>query len=715
MRGSLGLLVLLALCAQAQGQDDTPWFQRALIGIEVGPTGAQWGSDPRDVTYASQFNGAEIMAQQIAMGSEYLVLWARDHEWAYYNSKLMPKCPGLGERDPLREALDAKPRVPLIAYCVVQAGGHALREHPEWGMVGADGNRIEGRMCLNSPYRNYVHGLLEEMIAYGIDGFHVDMVDQGFGPPYGCWCEHCKALFNEMYPGEAMPAGATWDAAWERFLNMRYETSARFERDTMAFVKSRAPKMTVDFNYHGYPPFSFEVGQRPVQHAGIGDFVTCETGVWGFSALSVGLTAEFVRAATPGRRYQVVMQRGARIYHDQTTRPLNDMRWEMFNLLMHGAQVTIVDKTPFEGQIDPVAYGRMRKVFEEVNAKRELFGGTPVYDVGLYYSSRTRDWWGRDHPEKYNTSFNGAYKALVYEHLTTGVVLDENLSLETLKPFPVVVLSDVAIISPEEVAVFKQWVETGGVMVITGNSGTLDRYGNATEEAPLEELVGAKRVRVMADNDNYVAAQPGEEWLQADAPPATWPQLIYGPAVVYEGGGEGSLIAPIRTHRQLEGKEGTTSPSPAGEPVGPARIEHAIGAGKVVTLAASPGFAAGGEYRTVEARKLLSRDKALRPGENSIAVSAPAFVESYVTKDGSTCRIHFTSYISPPGSTDPKRPWSIPELMVDEPMYKASVRLPRGIGHAEAAGKETALAVNGDTVELTISNLHEVLTIEAAP
>ena len=32
------------------------------------------------------------------------------------------------------------------------------------------------------------------------------------------------------------------------------------------------------------PPFSFEVGQRPVQHADNADFVTGETGVWGFSA-----------------------------------------------------------------------------------------------------------------------------------------------------------------------------------------------------------------------------------------------------------------------------------------------------------------------------------------------------------------------------------------------------------------------------------------------
>ena len=59
---------------------------------------------------------------------------------------------------------------------------------------------------------------------------------------------------------------------------------AEFEKALTAHIRSENPNLTVDYNYHGSPPFSFEVGQRPVQHAGNGDFVTGETGVWGFSA-----------------------------------------------------------------------------------------------------------------------------------------------------------------------------------------------------------------------------------------------------------------------------------------------------------------------------------------------------------------------------------------------------------------------------------------------
>jgi hypothetical protein len=47
------------------------------------------------------------------------------------------------------------------------------------------------------------------------------------------------------------------------------------------------------------------------------------------------------------------------MYHDQTTHPSNDMRWKMFPLLALGAFVTMIDKTAYDGRLDPVAYNRI--------------------------------------------------------------------------------------------------------------------------------------------------------------------------------------------------------------------------------------------------------------------------------------------------------------------------------------------------------------------
>ncbi|NIP27949.1 MAG: hypothetical protein GWN67_25885, partial [Phycisphaerae bacterium] len=479
------------------------WYERCLVGLEVGPTGAQFGhSDAKDTRYCAKFNGREIVRYCVDANCDYLVIWARDGDYAYYNSKLLPKAPGLGKRDPLRETVEEaqKHKLPVIAYCVVQQGGHFLVAHPEFEMRDSNGNRI-GRFCYNSDYLEVMKKIVAEQLAYGIDGFHIDMLDQGFGPPYGCWCEHCRKKFKAEF-GRPMPKSVTWDEDWDRMLEFRYAGSARFEQALCEYIKSLNPRATVDFNYHGNPPFSWEVGQRPVQHAGNGDFVTGETGVWGFSALTVGLNAEFYRAATPGLPFQVAMQRGVRMYHDQTTRPLNDIRWELLTLLAHGTFVTVVDKTGFDGWLDPVAYERIGTAFEEVRAKRSHFGHKPVSEVGIYFSSRTRDWIGRDEPARYFRSFQGAHKALAYEHIPWSVVLDENATIETLKKLPIVLLPNAGIVSAKELALLHRYVEEGGNLIITGLSGCYDRMGQLQKKSSLESLVGARFIRKLDSLDN---------------------------------------------------------------------------------------------------------------------------------------------------------------------------------------------------------------------
>ncbi len=209
-------------------------------------------------------------------------------------------------------------------------------------------------------------------------------------------------------------------------LEFRYDSSAQFEQELERYVKGNWPGISVDFNYHGNPPFSFEVGQRPVQHGVTGDFITGETGQWAFSALGVGFNAAFYRATANDRRVQVVMQRGVRHYHDQTTRPLNDIRWETMTLLAHGAFGTMVDKTAYDGWLDPVFYQRLEKTFGEADAKRSHFGQPVHADVGIYFSHRTRDWVGRETPARSWQGALGAHKAFVYAHIPWGIVLDEN-------------------------------------------------------------------------------------------------------------------------------------------------------------------------------------------------------------------------------------------------------------------------------------------------
>lgn len=710
----------LLFCTNAIAAEPAePWFRKLIVGMEVGPTGAQGGCDPNDTGYAARFNGADVVKQQLVANSQYLVIWGKDSEFAYYNSKAAPKCPGLKGRDVIQEAVAAaKPhKMPVIVYCVVQGNGYPLRQHPEYKMADSAGNPID-RICLNSGYLEHAVQVVDEMMGYRIDGFHIDMLDQGFGPPYGCWCKKCREKFQAVY-GRPMPKGVTWDADWERMLEFRCRSSVDFERALREHIRRRNPQLSVDFNYHGYPPFSWEVGQTPVPHAQVGDFVTAETGIWGFSALSVGLTARFLAAATPGKPFQVAMSRHVRIYHDHTVRAVNDLRWELFTLLAHGTQVTIVDKTAYDGGLDAESFRRVGVAFAEARAKREHFGQPIVADVGLYYSTRSRDWYGRETPAKYQQAFNGAHKVLAYSHIPYGVILDENANSATLRQYPVVLLPNAAILSAAETALFEQYVKSGGNLIITGHSGLFGRCGEDATASALEPLIGAKFIAKMPALDNHVrlASLPDAYRRLADDIPLDWSFLTQGPAASYRPTTAvplGDLLKPHRTVRQQKGQEGMSFPNSADAPVGPAMLVNSLGKGKVMCLACCPDFATGGEYPVPEARFLLRNVVRWLHPQPAVEVRAPMNVESVVTDDAAsrTLRVHLIGYQSPPACTPPSnRPFVIPPQVEEPPLYRATVTVRRPIRNVEALNKTTVLKTSGNSISAQLNDIHETLVI----
>jgi hypothetical protein len=714
-------LVLLRPLGSGGATADS-WPFHSLVGMEVGPTGAQFSySDTNDTRYCSKLDGRDIVRHCAQAGCEYVVIWARDGDYAYYNSKLLLKAPGLGARDPLREAVEEgrKQQLPIIAYCVVQQAGHYLAAHPQWQMRDHQGNPI-ARFCYNSAYLEAMKGILEEQLAYGVQGFHIDMLDQGFGPPCGCWCDSCRKQFQAEYQCP-MPKGITWDEDWDRMLEFRYHSSQRFERALYAHLKSLNPDVTVDFNYHGNPPFSWEVGQRPVQHAGNSDFVTGETGIWGFSALTVGLNAEFYRAATPGNPFQIAISRDARCYHNQTVRPLADLRWELFTLLSHGGFVTVVDKLGFDGWLDPVCYERLGQVFREAQAKRPQFHGQAVARAGLFFSSRTRDWYGREKPADYFLSFQGAHEAMVYEHIPWGIVLDENVTLPVLKRFPVIILPNAAILSDKEVDLFRQYVVEGGKLIVTGQSGCWNRLGRLREHSSLESLTGARFVHKLDSLDNWFRFPPAlDSALPARFAPGgrlDWPFLVKGPAIVCEpttATAVGQLMKPYRTVRQQQGREGTDWPMSPETNVGPALLINSVGRGAVLTFTGSPDFATASEHHIPEARALLRAAVEFLDPKPRLRIAAPATVEAVVADDpaASTLRVQLVAYNAPPQTTPASsRPFVLPALIEEAPIYRVTVELDRPIESAAAWNKTTVLNRHGQAITATVNDIHEILTL----
>ncbi len=700
----------------APSDERLPWYRRLLVGIEVGPTGA----NDKDPIYMARATGKEIVRNFIKASAQYAVVFMKDQNFAYYNSQVARQCPNLGQRDLLQECLgEAKRhRLPVIAYVQVQYDTSSWLAHPEWRMKDSGGKDIPGRLCYNSGYLGFIQQVLEELMAYDIGGFHIDMLDFGFFPPYGCWCERCQAAFRQEY-GMDMPSGVTWDEAWEKMLEFRYNSNTRFCRELQAFVRSRRPELSVDFNYHGYPPFSWWVGQRPVQHGQNGDFVTAEGLPWVFGHTNPSLLSLFMSGVSPDGAMQGVTSRGVYDYHDFTVRPVAEMKWEVFTYLAHGALCTVVDKANYDGTLDAVAYERLGEVFGEALAKRHCFGHKPVPEVGLYYSHRTRDWFGREDTTKYMAAFLGAHKALMQAHIPMGFVMDENVSLERLSEFPVVYLPNAAVLTEQEVTLLDEYVRKGGNLLVTGLTGCYDRYGQPQERCTLEVLLGARLVSVFtAHNDNYVRlpkelAKGKGRFLLKDIPP-DWAMLTFGAIAVLEPKGAQAFGELLIAHRSQDNPwMNHMSPDKV---VGPAVLLHRHGRGKVVCLPCCPDAAFIGNYRMPEHRNLIRNLIRYLHPKPPVLVNAPANVEIVVTKhETRNCfLVHFLCFAGPPTATAAEFPNGrrvLPTLMEEAMPYEAQVTVNIPFSCVTAFNRDTKIARKGNLIRMEASSVHEVLII----
>jgi len=381
-----------------------------------------------------------------------------------------------------------------------------------------------------------------------------------------------------------------------------------------------------------------------------------------------------------------------------------------------------VEKTAYDGWLDPVAYRTIGEAFREARAKRATFEVKPVQDVGIYFSSRTRDWVAREEPARYFQAFQGAHRAVVLEHVPWGVVLDENATLERLKSFPVVMLPNVDILSDREVETLRHYVEDGGALIVTGWTGLAGARGERLTKSAMEPLVGGRLVRRLETRDNHVrfgsqTTGPLESSVIRAGLEPEWPFLVEGPAVVYEPTTAiplGQLMAPHRTLRQKQGQEGTDWPMSADGPVGPAVLLNAVGKGRVLTLAASPDMATAGEHPIVETRKLLVNAVRALHSHPRLRILAPASVEVVATDDLSSRQlyVHFISYAPSPTTTPAKnRPYVLPGLIEDPPMYRARVQLSGPPRSAMVWSKEARVEQRGDIVQIQANDIHEVLTI----
>lgn len=115
-----------------------------------------------------------------------------------------------------------------------------------------------------------------------------------------------------------------------------------------------------------------------------------------------------------------------------------------------------------------------------------------------------------------------------------------------------------------------------------------------------------------------------------------------------------------------------------------------------------------------EARKLLTGAVRRLLPNPVVSIEAPTFVETVVTREEETLRVHLISRVSPPTATPPKnRPYALPSLAEDVPLYRARIRCRQPIADAAALEESTILARSGERdLSATIESIHETIVLK---
>jgi hypothetical protein len=384
--------------------------------------------------------------------------------------------------------------------------------HPDWIAVTANGEKrrhwANPEMwvtCALGPYNFEFMTLVhrEIMERYQPDGiFSNRWAGHGI-----CYCEHCKKNFKD-YSGMDLPVNSDsfnpvyqkwveWSTGRLKELWLLWDDVIRKQNSTSRFIPNGFPDKIITgqlsdivFTDHqarsGYTmPWSngrvakelrASIGMKPL--GGIFSVGFEEQYRWKDSVQTEAETRVWVAEGVAN---------GMRPWFTKFSGVLYDRRW-----------LSTVDK------IYQVLYRN----------EKYLRNTAPLARVGLVFSDQTWNYGKEKWQQRSGDHSSGIYHALVESRIPFEMVNDRLFSEEYLKPFKLLILPNIALLSDEQCTQLRKFTENGGSLVATFETSLFDRDGKRRSDFGLADLFGASY-------DNGVEGPMQNSYLRLKEDPAT--------------------------------------------------------------------------------------------------------------------------------------------------------------------------------------------------
>jgi hypothetical protein len=328
------------------------------------------------------------------------------------------------------------------------------------------------------------------------------MLDTAGFSSNGCYCRYCQRKYQQRYGTDIPRTHAGYDTEWQKFLQFRFDSMQEFYRDAHDTFKRIRPKMLYTHNAFALRDVAWGVGEDYERSVGLDDIVT-SIGDWGGSGplgptryvgeiWRAGMLTRYLRDIS-GK--QVWMQVGAYMYNrDYQALPEQELRLAASTIVENGGSPVYITNAFPDGSVDTVLADRMANVLPEIAAERRyLESAKDLPFAGLYYSKHSDllsdSVNAREH--RYRSSFEGAYEALLEEHVPFDIVGTEELNFQKIAQYKILVVPDAVAMSGAQAGILRKFVENGGALIATARTSLLDSDGSSRPSFALADVFGA--------------------------------------------------------------------------------------------------------------------------------------------------------------------------------------------------------------------------------
>jgi len=365
-------------------------------------------------------------------------------------------------------------------------GYKTLVDHVDWLSRDIVTGRVSTYFCVNNPeFQQWYYDWFEDYArGTGIDGCMLDEVTF-FGKNY-CGCKHCRARFARE-TGQPLPYvddGKLFlnkdNPRWVRWEKFRIGASSDFFKGIRAILDRVNPRASI-LTYTTHYGFTSNYGSRSfgadiVDRARHIDFLGTE--IMSRNVFDCYRAVNAYRKTKNALMLHFDSPVYGLVYH------LDDPAMAYFGwALQHmNRQVSWMDTIDGEDMTRYIGWpGKM-----DTEAARGLC------DIAVVFSRTCCNY---NRSTSHTANVLGCAETLSDAHLQYDVILDLDLTSETLRRYRLVILPSVECLSAKQVGALEAYVREGGALLISSLTSQCDENGTLLDDFQLARLAGVHRTK----------------------------------------------------------------------------------------------------------------------------------------------------------------------------------------------------------------------------